>query len=100
MSELAVRNVEYGFVIDFPPLGLRREKDKLSFRIDKLPDQPRTGYAIDLNFFARAPFHAGISPGCPEHPTGVFPSPLRPRASSWLAGRLGSSAIPASPRPL
>jgi hypothetical protein len=59
MSELAVRNIEYGSVVDFSPLGLTRKKYKLRFGINKIPDQPRTGHAIDFNFFTRDPFHAG-----------------------------------------
>src|SRR5205807_7451542 len=58
MSQLTVRNIEYGPVIDFFPLGLTREKYKLRLRVDKIPDQPRTSHAIDFNFFARDPFHA------------------------------------------
>src|SRR4029077_15969783 len=58
MSQLTVRNIEAGPVIDFFPLGLTEEKYKLRLRIDKIPDQPRTSHAIDFNFFARDPFHA------------------------------------------
>jgi len=58
MSQLTVRNIEYGAVIDFFPLGLTREKYKLSLAVDKIPDQPRASHAIDFNFFARDPFHA------------------------------------------
>jgi hypothetical protein len=38
MSELTVRNIEYGPVTDFFPLGLTREKYKLRLRVDKIPD--------------------------------------------------------------
>src|SRR2546423_9532003 len=58
MSQLTVRNIEYGPVIDFFPLGLRRQKYKLRLRVDKIPDQLRTSHAIDFNFFARDPFRA------------------------------------------
>jgi hypothetical protein len=73
MSELAVRNIEYGSVVDFPPLGLMRKEYKLRFGIDKIPDQPRTGHAIDFNFFTRDPFHAGTLTGLAEHPNRLFP---------------------------
>src|SRR5947199_9384339 len=72
MSELAVRNIEYRSVVDFPPLGLTRKKYKLRLRIDKIPDQPRTGHAIDLNFFTRDPFHGESIAGLAEHPNRVF----------------------------
>ena len=72
MSELAVRDIEYGSVVDFPPLGLTRKKYKLRLRVDKIPDQPRTGHAIDFNFFTRDPFHAGTLRGLAEHPNRVF----------------------------
>src|SRR5437588_11397068 len=63
MSQLTVRNIEYGPVIDFLPLGLRREKYKLRLCVDKIPDQPRTGPAIDFNLFACDRFHAGTLVG-------------------------------------
>src|SRR2546423_5208557 len=62
MSQFRVRNIEYGPVIDFSPLGFRREKYKLRLRVDKIPDQPRTSHAIDFNSFTRDPFH-------PAHPS-------------------------------
>jgi hypothetical protein len=68
MSELAVRNIEYGSVVDFPPLGLTRKKYKLRLRVDKIPDQPRAGHAIDFNFFTRDPFHAGTPVGRQDDP--------------------------------
>src|SRR5437660_11829657 len=63
MSQLTVRNIEYGPVIDFFPLGLTREKYKLRLRVDKITDQPRTSHAIDFYFFERNPFHAGTLTG-------------------------------------
>jgi len=75
MSELAVRNIEYGSVVDFPPLGLVRKKYKLRLRVDKIPDQPRTRHAIDFNFLTRDPLHAGTLSGLAEHPTVFFRSP-------------------------
>jgi hypothetical protein len=53
VSQFTVRNIEYGPVIDFSPLGFRREKYKLGLRVDKIPDQPRTSHAIDFNSFTR-----------------------------------------------
>jgi hypothetical protein len=50
-----------------------RKKYKLRFGIDKIPDQPRTGHAIDFNFFTRDPFHAGTLTGLAQHPNRVFP---------------------------
>ena len=75
MSELAVRDIEYGSVVDFPPLGLTRKKYKLRLRVDKIPDQPRTRHAIDFNFLTRDPLHAGTLSGLAEHPTVFFRSP-------------------------
>src|SRR5437588_12161872 len=75
MSQLRVRNIEYGPVIDFFKLGLTREKYKLRLRVDKIPDQPRTSHAIDFNFFTCDPFHPGTLTGLPEHPNRVFPQP-------------------------
>ena len=73
MSELAVRNVKYGSVVDFFPIGLTRKKYKLRLGIDKIPDQPRTSHAIDFDFFTRDPFHAGTLTGRAERPNPVFP---------------------------
>src|SRR5438552_16847950 len=72
MAELAVRNIEYSSIKDFLPLGLMRKKYKLRLGIDKIPDQPRTGHAIDLNFFTRDPFHAESIAMLAEHPNRVF----------------------------
>src|SRR6266536_4717297 len=57
MPELAVRNVEDDFVFDLRPVSTVRKENKLSCRVNKMLDQPRTCGPVDLDFFAGNPFH-------------------------------------------
>src|SRR4029077_5291634 len=57
VTELTIRNVEHRAAVDLRPVGVIRKKKKFGLRIDKVPDQPRTRYPIDFNFFASDPFH-------------------------------------------
>ena len=52
MSQLTVRNIEYGPVIDFSHSVSRGRNTNSRLRVDKIPDQPRTSHAIDFNFFS------------------------------------------------
>src|SRR5215469_6978406 len=43
----------FGFVHHF----VGRHKDEIGFLVDEFPDEPWTGYTIDLDVFAGDPFH-------------------------------------------
>src|SRR6266550_6810251 len=62
MPELAMGHVEENAVSNGCPIGVLGQKNEFGLRIDKLPDQPRAGYAIHLNLLARDPFHDLVSP--------------------------------------
>ena len=62
MSELAIRHVKKNAVSNGKPIGVVRQEDKFGLWIDKLPDQPRTGDAVNFDILARDPFHDLDSP--------------------------------------
>jgi bacterial/archaeal transporter family protein len=57
MSELAVRDVEHGTILDLCPVGFARQEDKRRVPVDEIFDQPRTSNSIHFNFLASDPFH-------------------------------------------
>jgi transporter family protein len=57
VTELAIRYVKHGCVLDFGPISVMRQKNKFRLRVDKIPDQPRARDAIHFNFLASDPFH-------------------------------------------
>ena len=57
MAELAIRHIEHSSVIDFCPVGVARQKNKLGIGIDEISDQPRARDAVYFNFLASDPFH-------------------------------------------
>src|SRR6266508_4058143 len=57
MPEFAVRNVEHDSVIDFCPISVVRQEDKLRVSVDEFLNEPRAGHAVHFNFLARDPFH-------------------------------------------
>src|SRR6266545_6686910 len=57
MPEFAVRNVEHDSVIDFCPISVVRQEDKLRVSVDEFLKEPRAGHAVHFNFLARDPFH-------------------------------------------
>jgi transporter family protein len=57
MPELAVGHVEHNSVIDFCPVSIVWQEDKLCVSVDKFFDQPRAGNAVHFNFLASDPFH-------------------------------------------
>ena len=57
MPEFAVRNVEDGATLDFCPLSIVPQENKLRGGIDKILDEPRSGDSIYFNFLASNPFH-------------------------------------------
>ena len=73
MTEFAVRNVEDDFVFDLRPVSTVRKENKLSCRVNKMLDQPRTCDPVDLDFFTGNPFH-GLSTrrSCPSPASLLF----------------------------
>jgi len=57
MTEFAVRNVEHSSVVDFCPISVVRQEDKLRVSVDEFLDEPRAGDAVHFNFLAGDPFH-------------------------------------------
>src|SRR5436309_2309411 len=57
MAELAIRHVEHDSVVDFCPVSVVWQEDKLRVSIDELFDEPWASYAIHFNFLASDPFH-------------------------------------------
>src|SRR5438552_8772496 len=60
MTEFAVRNVEDDFVFDLRPVSTVRKENKLSCRVNKMLNQPRTCDPVDLDLFTSNQFH-GLS---------------------------------------
>jgi transporter family protein len=58
MPELAIRHIKDDAVLDFCPLGIVRQENKLCVVVDEFLDEPWAGNSIHFNFLARDPFHA------------------------------------------
>src|SRR5204863_3871339 len=58
MPKLAIRHVEHDSVVDFCPVSVVRQEDKLRVSINEFFDEPWTGNSIHFNFLASDPFHA------------------------------------------
>jgi bacterial/archaeal transporter family protein len=57
MPEFAIRHVINDAVFDCRPGSIVGKKYEFSIAVDKAPDQPRAGDAVDFNFLAGDPFH-------------------------------------------
>jgi hypothetical protein len=57
MAELAIGRVEHDSIIDFSPVSIVWQKDKLRVLIDEFFYKPWAGNAIHFNFLAGDPFH-------------------------------------------
>src|SRR5439155_8310348 len=57
MAELAIRHVEHDSVIDFCPVSVVRQENKLRVSVDEFLDKPWAGDSIHVNFLAGDPFH-------------------------------------------
>src|SRR5438874_10451155 len=83
MPKLAVRNVEDDFVVDLCPVSIVRKENKLSCRVNKMLDQPRTCDPVDLDFFTGNPFH-GLTTrrSCPSRHL-IVPQSTVAAENSW-----------------
>src|SRR5437016_7590891 len=91
MTEFAVRNVEDDFVFDLRPVSTVRKENKLSCRVNKMLDQPRTCDPVDLDFFTGNPFH-GLAMRRSRPSPASHCSAKHRRGRELLALRLRSSA--------
>ena len=59
MPKLAIGHVEHDSVIDFCPVSVVREENKLRASVDEFFDEPRAGHPVHFNFLASDPSHSG-----------------------------------------